>query len=80
MKTVRKKSSTQQKLRGKKLGKNARSPRDRSPIIINASGSAPPESRRSTAAALMKHASGWSGNDLDDVIGTVTDTRLKTRF
>ena len=29
------------------------------------SASIPPESRRSTAAALLKHAPGWAGDDLD---------------
>ena len=40
----------------------------------------PAEARRSTAAALLKHAPGWSGDDLADVIATVTGTRAKTRF
>jgi hypothetical protein len=40
----------------------------------------PPEARRSTAAALLKHAPGWSGDDLHDVIATVVGTRAKTRF
>jgi len=40
----------------------------------------PPEARRSTAAALLKHAPGWTGDDLEDVIATVTATRTKTRF
>jgi len=40
----------------------------------------PPEGRRSTAAALLEHAPGWSGGDLEDVIATVTGTRAKTRF
>jgi hypothetical protein len=40
----------------------------------------PSEARRSTAAALLKHAPGWTGDDLDDVIAIVTKTRLKTRF
>jgi hypothetical protein len=40
----------------------------------------PPESRRSTAAALLKHAPGWTGGDLDEVIATVRGTRAKTRF
>lgn len=40
----------------------------------------PPESRRSTAAALLKHAQGWTGGDLDEVIATVRGTRAKTRF
>ena len=40
----------------------------------------PPEARRSTAAALLKHAPGWSGDDLEDVIATVKGTRTKTRF
>jgi len=40
----------------------------------------PPEARRSTAAALLKHAPGWTGDDLEDVIATVKGTRTKTRF
>jgi hypothetical protein len=40
----------------------------------------PPEARRSTAAALLKHAPGWTGDDLKDVIATVKGTRTKTRF
>ena len=40
----------------------------------------PPEARRSTAAALLKHAPGWSGDDLENVIATVKGTRTKTRF
>ncbi len=40
----------------------------------------PAEARRSTTAALLKHAPGWSGDDLADVIATVTGTRAKTRF
>ena len=40
----------------------------------------PAEARRSTAAALLKHAPGWSGDDLADVIAIVTGTRAKTRF
>ena len=40
----------------------------------------PPEARRSTTAALLKHAPGWTGEDLEDVIATVTGTRTKTRF
>jgi hypothetical protein len=44
------------------------------------SASIPPESRRSTAAALLKHAPGWAGDDLDEVIDTVRGTRAKTRF
>jgi len=40
----------------------------------------PADARRSTAAALLKHAPGWTGDDLQDVIATVTKTRAKTRF
>lgn len=40
----------------------------------------PPEARRSTAAALLKHAGKWTGDDLDKVIDIVTQTRSKTRF
>ncbi len=40
----------------------------------------PPEARRSTAGALLKHAPGWTGNDLEEVIATVKGTRTKTRF
>jgi hypothetical protein len=40
----------------------------------------PVEARRSTAAALLKHAPGWTGDDLSNVIATVTGTRAKTRF
>ena len=40
----------------------------------------PPEARRSTAAALVKHAPGWTGDDLEEVIATVKGTRTKTRF
>jgi hypothetical protein len=40
----------------------------------------PPEARRSTAAALLKYAPGWKGDDLEEVIATVTNTRTKTRF
>ncbi len=40
----------------------------------------PPEARRSTAAALLKHAPGWAGDDLAEVIAMVTKTRTKTRF
>lgn len=40
----------------------------------------PPEARRSTAAALLKHAPGWAGDDLAEVIATVKNTRTKTRF
>ena len=40
----------------------------------------PPTARRSTAAALLKHAPGWTGDDLQHVIGIVKGTRTKTRF
>ena len=40
----------------------------------------PADARRSTAAALLKHAPGWSGGDLAEVIATVKGTRTKTRF
>jgi hypothetical protein len=40
----------------------------------------PPAARRPTAAALLKHALGWTGNDLQDVIAIVQGTRTKTRF
>ena len=40
----------------------------------------PPEARRSTTAALLKHAPGWTGDDLGEVIAIVTKTRTKTRF
>jgi len=40
----------------------------------------PPEARRSTAATLLKHATGWTGDDLENVIATVKGTRTKTRF
>lgn len=40
----------------------------------------PPEARRSTGAALLKHAPGWTGDDLEEVIEIVTRTRVKTRF
>lgn len=40
----------------------------------------PPAARRSTAAALLKHAPGWTGDDLQDVIAIVKGTRTKTRF
>lgn len=40
----------------------------------------PSESRRSTVAALLKHAPGCTGGDLEDVIATVRGTRAKTRF
>lgn len=40
----------------------------------------PPEARRSTAAALLKHAPGWAGDDLEEVIAKVKNTRTKTRF
>ena len=40
----------------------------------------PPEARRSTAAALLKYAPGWTGDDLEDVIAAVKGTRAKTRF
>ena len=39
-----------------------------------------PESRRSTAAALLKHAPGWAGDDLDEVFSTVRGMRAKTRL
>ena len=40
----------------------------------------PPEARRSTGASLVKHAPGWAGDDLEEVIKIVTQTRVKTRF
>lgn len=40
----------------------------------------PPDARRSTAAALLKHAPGWTGDDLAEVIAIVAKTRMKTRF
>jgi hypothetical protein len=40
----------------------------------------PPEARRSTGAALLKHAPGWAGDDLEEVLQIVTGTRAKTRF
>jgi hypothetical protein len=39
-----------------------------------------PEARRSTAAALVKHAPGWAGDDLEEVMDIVIRTRAKTRF
>lgn len=58
-------------------------PKRRQTALSDSVGSAaaiPAEARRSTAAALLKHAPGWSGDDLADVIATVTGTRMKTRF
>ncbi|HYK00605.1 MAG TPA: hypothetical protein VE974_02535 [Thermoanaerobaculia bacterium] len=46
---------------------------------VGSAAAIPAEARRSTAAALL-HAPGWSGDDLADVIATVTGTRTKTRF
>jgi hypothetical protein len=40
----------------------------------------PSEGRRSTVAALLKHAPGWAGHDLEEVIAIVKSTRTKTRF
>jgi hypothetical protein len=42
--------------------------------------SAAPMPRRSTAASLLKHAAGWTGDDLEDVIRVVSESRSKTRF
>ena len=61
----------------------AETPERKRGIRRNASekiASIPPEARRSTAAALLKHAQGWNGDDLEDVIATVKGTRTKTRF
>lgn len=62
---------------------NTPSPKRRQTAGRDSVGSAaaiPAEARRSTAVALLKHAPGWSGDDLADVIATVTGTRPKTRF
>jgi hypothetical protein len=71
MKTARAKDAAPQSKRrpaaGRKASGNARSP-------------IPPEARRSTAATLLKHAPGWAGDDLEEVIEIVTRTRAKTRF
>jgi hypothetical protein len=55
--------------------KDQRTPPARSNVAV-----LPPEARRSTAASLLKHAPGWAGDDLDEVIELVTGTRTKTRF
>jgi len=35
---------------------------------------------RSTAKNLIKHAAGWKGDDLDEIIKVVAATRSKSRF
>lgn len=68
MKTAKKQAERQ----GKKPGV----PRSASGTVATI----PPEARRSTAAALLKYAPGWTGDDLDEVIAIVKNTRTKTRF
>jgi len=48
--------------------------------VVNASRSLAAEGRRSTAASLLRSAPGWSGEDLDDIVRIVTETRSKARF
>jgi len=36
--------------------------------------------KRSTARNVAKSAKGWSGDDLDEVMKIVADTRSKSRF
>ena len=44
------------------------------------SGKDDPESRRSTAADLLKHAVGWAGDDFEECLQAVYDNRSKARF
>jgi hypothetical protein len=46
----------------------------------SASRSLAAEGRRSTAASLLKSAPGWCGEDLDDIVRIVTESRSKARF
>lgn len=40
----------------------------------------PKPAPRGSAAALLKHATGWAGNDLDDLLHELYATRGKARF
>jgi predicted secreted protein len=51
-----------------------------SPRIAGVSKSRAAEGRRSTAASLLRSAPGWSGEDLEDVVRIVTESRSKARF
>lgn len=56
------------------------SPARASASIASASRSLAAEGRRSTAASLLKSAPGWRGEDLDEIVRIVTETRSKARF
>jgi len=47
---------------------------------ISASRSLQAEGRRSTAASLLRSAPGWCGEDLEEIVRIVTETRPKARF
>ena len=48
--------------------------------IATASSPLAAEGRRSTAASLLRSAPGWCGEDLDDIVRIVTESRSKARF
>ena len=48
--------------------------------VASASRSLQAEGRRSTAASLLRSAPGWCGDDLDEIVRIVTETRSKARF
>lgn len=77
MKTAKARRPSQTKPAAKAAKTTTRAADGRITVVLPA---IPPESRRSTAAALLRHAGKWSGDDLDEVIETVTQTRSKTRF
>ena len=48
--------------------------------LASTSQSLQAEGRRSTAASLLRSAPGWCGEDLDEIVRIVTETRAKARF
>ena len=76
LKTSRSQPPADRKRANKKSAKTAPS----SARIASASGSVAGEGRRSTAASLLRSAPGWCGEDLDDIVRIVAETRSKARF
>ena len=49
----------------------------RSPILPSATNVTP---SKSTARNVLRHATGWAGDDLESIISTVGASRAKSRF
>jgi hypothetical protein len=79
LKTSKTKQRDEKKHGNKKPGSKTAASRSNA-RIASASNSLAAEGRRSTAASLLRSAPGWCGEDLDDIVRIVTDTRSKARF